>query len=723
MSKNRSGIVYKLIALAVFGILVLGVLYKFRHRIEHFHPHLRFRTLETISISPSPLNLPIGASRKLTAVAHYRDGSDGELVSGITWTSSDPRVLSIDAEGIATAASEGAANLQATSEQHTSAPDTVEVVPPAAVALAISPADGSIIVKGESQFKVLATSSDGQLEDVTRRVQWTSSAPAVVEVTPTGLARGLAQGRSTVVAQLTTSLGTIQTATRLSVAPTTNSLSGVYSYRYDDRGTGQNRFEASLKPQNVNSRTFGKLFATAVDGYVYAQPLYVANVAVAGQGTHNTVYVATENNTIFAIDADSGKELFHTNLGPAVPKGQLACPDMGPQIGITGTPVIDPATQTLYVAAKTFQNGRHFFTLHALDIATGQEKIGSPVLIAATVPRTGTNDHDGTALFDPAPQLQRPGLVLTNGQVIVAFGSFCDRGPFHGWVFSYDAASLDRTGVFLTTPNGTHGGIWQAGGTPVADPQGFLYVITGDGEFDAYDGGADYGDTILKLRFSPGDGIAPTDYFSPFDQNEMSVDNLDLGASGPLVLPDQPGRYPHLLLGAAKTSSLYLINRDNMGHFQSSSNNQIVQYIPHATQTKVHVSPAYWRNAASEWVYISGVEGPLMAFSLSQGRLSSIPVSQTSTIFGYPGAVPVISSNGDSGGIVWALENYSGVLHAYSATDLSHELYDAKQAANGRDVAERGVQFYTPMVANGKVYFGTRTHLYAYGLLSKSQSN
>ncbi|MGB8522515.1 MAG: hypothetical protein WCD43_06090, partial [Candidatus Acidiferrales bacterium] len=191
----------------------------------------------------------------------------------------------------------------------------------------------------------------------------------------------------------------------------------------------------------------------------------------------------------------------------------------------------------------------------------------------------------------------------------------------------------------------------------------------------------------------------------------------------PMILPDQLGQHSHLLFGAGKNGSIYLINRDDLGHFQSSSNNQIVQYIPHGTRTKVHVTPGYWRNAASEWVYVSSVEGPLMAFSLSQGRLSSTPVSETPTIFGYPGATPVISSNGDSGGIVWALENYSGVLHAYSATDLSHELYNGKQAAGGRDVAEHGVQFYVPMVANGKVYFGTRSHLYAYGLLSQSQAN
>jgi outer membrane protein assembly factor BamB len=368
-------------------------------------------------------------------------------------------VLSIDAKGIATAASQGAANLRAAPEQHISAPDTVKVISPAAVALAISSANGTIIVKGESQFKVITTSSDGQVEDATRRVKWTFSAPAVAQITPAGLARGRTQRRSTIVAELPTPLETIQTANQLSVVATTNSLSGVYSYRYDARRTGQERFEALLKPQDVNSRTFGKLFTPPVDGYVCAPPLSVANVAVTGQGTHNVVCVTTENNTIFAIDADSGNVLFHTKLGPAVPKYQLVCPDMGPQIGITGTPEIDYATQTLYVAAKTFQHGRRFFTLHALDIASGQEKSGSPVLIAAPFPRTGTKDHDATAAFDPTPQLQRPGLVLTRGQLIVAFGSFCDQSNFHGWVFRYNAASLDMTSVFLTTPNGTHGGI------------------------------------------------------------------------------------------------------------------------------------------------------------------------------------------------------------------------------------------------------------------------
>jgi hypothetical protein len=706
----------KLTVLAVIGLVCLCLLYKFRHPIEHFRPHIRFRTLEAINISPSSSSMPRGSRKKLIAIARYRDGSQAELVSEVTWTSSNPAVVPIDAEGIATAANEGTSTLQATF-QHASATTTITVVPVAPVALAISPADPAINVNGNSQFKVFATRSDDSVEDVTNQVNWTSSNSAVAQIAASGLAHGQAQGGSTIGAELMTPLGNIQTATRLNVVSTTTALGGAYSYRYDNTGTGQNRSETLLTPKNVNAATFGKVFAASIDGYVYAQPLYVGHVAVAGQGIHNVVYAATENDTIFALDADTGAELFRSNLGPAVPKDQLPCPDMGPQIGITGTPVIDPVTNTLYVAAKTFSSGSTSFHLHALDLASGKEKDGSPVLITATLPGTGTGKRNGTVTFNAVPQLQRPGLVLTSGQVIIAFGSLCDRGPFHGWVFAYDAASLKRTGVFLTTPNGSHGGIWQAGGTPVIDPQGNLYVITGDGEFDAYNGGPDYGDAFLKLRFAGNDAIVPTDYFTPFDQKEMDIENLDLGASGPMILPDQLGQQSHVLFGAGKNGSMYLINRDDMGHFQSSSNNQIVQYIPHVFPTKIHVSAAYWRNSNSEWIYVGPVEGALQAFPLSRGRLPPSASSRTPTVFGYPGALPVISSNGDSDGIVWALENYSGVLHAFDATNLSSELYNAKQAPNGRDAAEHGVQFYVPMVAKGKVYFGTRGHLYAYGLL------
>src|SRR5271156_6995808 len=471
MSENKWGRWRKVLAVLVLGIFVLFLLYHFRHYISHFHPHIRFRTLEAINISPSSSSIPKGSRKKFTAIAHYRDGSQAELVCEVTWTSSNPAVAPIDAEGIATAANDGPSTLQATF-QHACATTTVLVVPVAPVALAISPADPAIDVNGNSQFKVLAARSDDSVEDVTDEVNWTSSNSVVAKIAPSGLAHGQAQGGSTIGAELMTSLGNIQTATRLTVVSTTNPLAGAYSYRYDNTGTGQNRFETLLTPRNVNAATIGKLFAAPVDGYVYAQPLYVGNVAVTGQGSHNVVYVATEHDTVLAVDAESGTELFQTNLGPPVPTNERACPGMGPEIGITGTPVIDPATQTLFVAAKSVKNGSVFFHLHAIDIASGKEKVGSPVLITATVPGHGRGSRRGMVTFDPEPQLQRPGLILSNGQVLIAFGSMCDRGAFHGWLLAYDSATLKQTRAFLPPPEGSQGGIWQAGASPAEDAVG-----------------------------------------------------------------------------------------------------------------------------------------------------------------------------------------------------------------------------------------------------------
>jgi Bacterial Ig-like domain (group 2) len=722
MKGNKSNLA-KLAMLAVIGVALVGLVYKFRHRIEHFHPRLRIRSLETITFSPSALSLPKGSRRRFVVLAHYRDHSQGELTSEVAWTSSNPEVASIDPDGAVTARMEGTSILRADFQKAT-AQVSISVIPAAPVALAISPADETLLENGSLELKVHAVRSDDRVENVGNQVTWTTSDPAVITVTPFGLAEGHASGTSVVTAQLDTSAGPIRSAVTLTVGLRSDVLAGVYSYRYDNSGTGQNRLETLLTPRTVNATKFGKLFAAPVDGYVYAQPLYVSRVNVAGRGTHNVVYAVTENNTVFAIDADSGLELFRTSLGAPIPKDHLSCLDMGPQIGITGTPVISAADGIMFVAAKVFQHGTSAFYLHAIDIASGKEREGSPVLITATLPGEDRGSIKGEITFDAAPQLQRPGLVLVNGQVVVTFGSICDYGPFHGWLFTYDAGSLKRRAVFLTTPGGSHGGIWQAGGSPVADPQGDIYVITGDGEFDANDGGNDYGDTFLKLAVtSPSAAAEPVDYFTPFDQQEMDTENADLGSSGPMILPDQLGQQSHLLFGAAKNGSMYLVNRDDMGHFRPSNNNQIVQYLAHIFPTKVHVSPAYWSNATSQWIFVSSVGGPLEAFPLLQGRLSPVPSSKTSTSFGYPGATPVISSNGDADGILWALENTTGVLHAFAATDLSHELYNSKQALNDRDTAEHGVQFYVPLVADGKVYFGTRSHVYAYGLLNKTAPN
>jgi outer membrane protein assembly factor BamB len=702
--------------LALAGFVLLGLAFKFRHRIQHFRPHIRFRTLQSITISPPALEIPQGARRRLTVVAHYRDGSAEESPANVQWASSSPGVARVSPEGIVVAESVASAAVQAKLNDTTTTAN-VSVVPSTPVALAIFPASEAIPVGGTVQYKVIATSSDDSVMDVTRFVKWNVSNPLAVELSLSGLAHAKTAGRTILNVELVTPLGTIETNSVLTATWSPHAFDGVFTYRYDDTGTGQNRFETLLNPKNVNARTFGKLFAAPVDGYVYAQPLYVPNVSIQGQNARNVVYAATEHDTVFAFDAENGAELFHKNLGSAVPEKALPCKDMGPEIGITGTPVIDPDTKTMYVVAKVYENGVSSFRLHALDIASGDEKPGSPVLISATVVGNGGGSHDGSVTFAASNQLQRPGLRIVRGQVVVTFGSLCDYGTFHGWVFLYHASTLKQTAVFLTTPDGHHGGIWQAGAAPAVDSAGNIYVVSGDGEFDPNQQRANFGDTILKLRSNGVGTLAPSDYFTPYDQRDMDVENGDLGSGGPILLPDQLGQHPHLLFAAAKNGAIYLLDRDNMGHFQSTSNSQIVQYLPHLFAGKVHASAGYWRNATEEWVYISSVEGKLQALPLSHGRLSPTPASETTMSFTYPGVTPVISSRGNDDGIVWALENYAGVLRAFSATDLTKELYNSSQAKNGRDRAERGVQFYVPAVANGKVYFGSRGHLYAYGLL------
>lgn len=700
----------------VFVLVILALAYRFRHRIEHFRPDIRFRTLETITVAPSVLEIPLGARRRLVVSGHYRDGSIEEAPPKVRWTSSVPRVAEVAPDGTVTARDVGTATIGTTLEGATST-TKVSVVPAGPIALAIFPTNETLPVGGSIQYKVMATNSDGSSRDVTDSVIWNVSNPLIVGLNSTGHARARTAGNSVLHVVLNTPQGKIETQSILDITETKDEFRGVFTYRYDNTGMGQDRFETKLTARNVNPTTFGKLFASPVDGYVYAQPLYVPGVQIRGKGTHNVLYAATENDSVFALDADDGSELFGRSLGSAVPANELPCRDMGPEIGITGTPAIDPETQTMYVSARTYENGANFFRLHALDITSGLERPGSPVLISAAVPGDGRGSAHGQITFDASTQLQRPGLRIVSGQVVVAFGSLCDRGSFHGWVFLFDKSSLKQTGVFLTTPNGEHGGIWQAGAAPVVDAENGIYVISGDGEFDVNEQGKDYGDSVIGLRTNDGGLLLPFDYFTPYDQGGMEAENLDLGSSGPMLLPDQLGSHSHLLFAVAKSGSAYLLDRDDMGHFQSTSNSQAVQYVPNLFANKVHSSSAYWSNATAQWIYIGSTEGKLQAFPLNRGRLSTAPSSETLMTFSYPGVTPVISSHGNADGIVWALEHFSGVLRAFSATDLSKELYNSSQAPNGRDRAEQGVQFYVPLVANGKVYFGSRGHVYGYGLL------
>ncbi len=501
----------------------------------------------------------------------------------------------------------------------------------------------------------------------------------------------------------------------------------VLTYHNDNARTGQNVAEAILVPTNVNQYEFGKLFSHNVDGAVYAQPLYVSNVVFPGSSTHNVVYVATQHNSVYAFDADDNTggnafPLWSASLGNAVPTQVIF-----PELGILGTPVIDSNSNTLYVVAFTLESGSYFQRLHALDLATGQEKFGGPVEIQASVSGTGNCSSGGTVSFSPVDLLQRPGLLLVNGVVYISWAGA--TGCWDGWVIAYDAGTLLQVGVFNATPGGYGGGVWQSGAAPAADGAGSFYLETGDGTFDANTGGKDYGDSVLKLNLASS-GLTVADYFTPHDQEFMRSNDQDLGSAGTLLLPDQPGAHPHLLVASSKLGSIYLLDRDNMGHFNPANDTQIVQPLPGALAGEFGM-PAYWNNT----VYFlgsgiaSGSSDTLKAFSLSNGLLSTSPTSQSIAKFKFPDATVSVSANGQTNGIVWFLDSSGfssslvrpvpAVLFAYNANNLAMKLYDSNQAGT-RDQPTRPNKFTVPTVANGKVYVGSRRQLTTYGLLSMS---
>ena len=354
---------------------------------------------------------------------------------------------------------------------------------------------------------------------------------------------------------------------------------GVFTHHNDVARTGQNLTETILTPAVVQMATFGKLATFQTDGIAHAAPLYVANVNIPGTGVRNVVYVATEHDSVYAFDADGpgGAPIWKTSfINPtagitSVPNGDTGeCCDIQPEIGITGTPVVDPNSRTLYVVGKTKEGPTMYVQrLHALDLATGAEKFGGPVVIAASVPGTGAGAVNGVVAFNALRQNQRTALLLHNGVVYFGFGSHGDVQPYHGWLLGYNASTLQQVFVFNTTPNGEGGGIWQSGGGLTIDTAGNFFFATGDGTFDANLGGINYGNSFLRL--SPTGTVV--DSFTPHDQSALDANNLDLDAGGMILLPNQPGRHPHLIVSAGKNGSVYMVDRDNMTGYHATDQN------------------------------------------------------------------------------------------------------------------------------------------------------
>jgi hypothetical protein len=484
----------------------------------------------------------------------------------------------------------------------------------------------------------------------------------------------------------------------------------VLTYHNDLARTGQNPNETQLTPATVNSPQFGPLFSYPVDGQVYAQPLYLPGVVVPGKGIHNIVFVATEHDSMYAFDADNnlGAPLWHVNFLNAAQgvttaaATDLGCNSIAPEVGITATPVIDPSTGTLYVVAMTEDgsNENYVHRLHALDVTTGAERPASPVEIAAAVPGAGNGNN--VVPFEPWLYKERAGLLLLNGTLYTAWSSQCDSGNYHGWMIGYDAATLRQTSVFASTPNWDAGAFWQAGSAPAADSSGNVYVVSANGTFDANTGGPDLGESILKI--STGSGFAIADYFTPYNADALSDQDLDLGSSGAVLLPDVAGSvaHPHLLAIGSKSGTVYLVDRDNMGHFHAGGDTQIVQSLAGAVGALFGV-PTYFNNT----VYFSAAHDHVKAFSLQNGLLPNAPTSVSGETFAMLGTVPSISANRVANGILWTIDP-SGVLHAYDAVDLAQELYHGSAGSY--------IKFSTPTIANGKVYVGTANGLTVFGL-------
>ncbi len=505
--------------------------------------------------------------------------------------------------------------------------------------------------------------------------------------------------------------------------PPAPDYAGVLMHHNDLGSTGQNLNETVLTPANVNQTLFGKLFSYPLDGAAYAQPLYVSNVPIAG-GTHNVVYVATQHDTVDAFDADGGASapfwsMNFTNASAGittVPGTDLGVGGVFAEVGITGTPVISGKAGTLFVVAMTKENGQYFHKLHALDITNGKERPNSPVTIQPSVAGSGIGSSGGQIAFQSLYQLQRSALLLLNGTVYVAFASYNDKGPYHGWIVGYDISSLQQTIAWNATPNGQKGGIWMSGASPSADSAGNIFVIVGNGTFDANNGGPDYGDSFLKLTPNGGT-LSVSDYFTPFDQQNLAANDIDVGSAGFTLLPDQPGAVPHLGVSAGKAGKIYLLNRDNLGKFQSGSDSQIVQSLPAALGSAANDNDY---STATHWqgnIYFIGNGDVVKQFQLTNGQLSTTPVAQGSQQYGYPGGNMSISANGGSGGILWAIEAGGiNILHAYDATNVSNELYNSNQAGT-RDKFGAAIRFTVPTVINGKVYLAGKTELAVFGLL------
>ena len=666
--------------------------------------------------------------------------------STITLTPGTAATLTLTAPP-GTAAGSSTATLTATSGTLThTASLAVTVTAPVTqpdFSISIAPQSLSLIAGGPGQpVQLTATALNGftgsanvALSGVPTGV---TAAPATLSLTPgtpqsvTLTAASNAPAGSANVVFTATSGSLTHTA---ALALTVGGGNNVTTYHYDNARDGWNASETVLTQQNVNSTSFGKLRELPVDGNVDGQPLYVSGLSIAGQA-HNVLFVVTENASVFAFDADSGTQLWQVSaLGTnETPSDDHGCSQISPQIGITDTPVIDrangPNGTVFFVAMSKDAGGNYHQRLHALDLSTGAELQGSPAAIQASFPGNGYGSTNGMQVFDPGQYAERVGLLLMNGQLYLAWTSHCDDDPYTGWLMAYSETTLQQTSVLNLTPNGPstphygngEGSVWMSGAGLVGDTQGNIFFLDANGTFDStlnangFPASGDFGNAFMKVS-TTGNVLAAADFFAAYDLQAESDADQDLGSGGAMLLPDQTdanGVVHHLAVGAGKDTNIYVVNRDNMGKFNASSNNAIYQELPNALSGGAWSMPAFFNNT----VYYAGVGDHLKAFPITNALLATTPASESANTFAYPGATPSVSSNGTQNGIVWLVEtqNGAGVLHAFNPANVATELYNSNQAPNSRDNFTYS-KFVPPMIINGKVYVGTPSSVAVFGLL------
>ncbi len=596
-------------------------------------------------------------------------------------------------------------------------------VPAVAPAIMAQPTDQRVLVGQTASFSVTASGS------APLSYQWQKGTTPIAGATAqsyTTPAATLADDGSTFQVVVSNSAGSVTSnSAKLTVAAGTTMGRGVdvTTYKNDLNRSGQNLAETTLTLTNVASSTFGLLRLLPVDGRVDAQPLYLSALSAAG-GTFNTVFVATEHDSVYAFDSDSGAILWHVSLlgSGEMPSDPRGCSQVTPEIGITSTPVIDRsagAHGTLFVVAMSIDGSSNYHQrLHALDVATGAELLNGPVAISASFPTSGT----ATSSFDPKSYEERTALLLSNGTIYTSWTSHCDNAPYGGWIISYAQSTLARNGVLNIAANSSAGpAIWMAGGGPAVDASGNIYLLSANGAFETtldtngFPSGQDYGNSFLKIS-NAGAGLSVLDYFTMSNEVSESNADQDLGSGGEMLLPDltdSTNTVRHLMVGAGKDGNIYVVDRDSMGKFNANSNKNY-QTLSGALPGGIWSTPAYFNGT----VYYADVSGTLKAFAISSAKLAAAPQSQSSTQFTYPGTAPSVSANGSANGIVWAHENGgTAVLHAYDASNLAHELYNSNQAAASRDQFGTGNKYITPTVADGKVFVGTTNAVAVFGLL------